>query len=143
MRETDVSKCAKSAHLASIILRLASLGYTFNEEKDGWVIGFIIDKVTNQIKNETNFSEIPEGLYQIAVDMACGEFLMGKKASGDLDGFDIDLAVAILQKETQGDTSFSWAVDKTLSEEERLDCLIEHLLNYGKPQFLSFRRLKW
>ena len=126
-----------------IILRLASLGYTFNEEKDGWVIGFIIDKVTNQIKNETNLTQIPEGLYQIAVDMVCGEFLKAKKASGDLDNFDVDLNVALLSKETQGDTSFSWAIDKTLSAEERLNYLIDHLLNYGKPQFLAFRRFKW
>ena len=126
-----------------IIKRLDSLGYTFDEGKDGWVIGFIIDKVTNTIKNETNLTEIPEGLYQIAVDMACAEFLIAKKASGDLEGFNVNFAVAMLQKESQGDTSFTWAVDKTLSDEERLDFLIKHMLNYGKPQFLAFRRFKW
>ena len=126
-----------------IILRLASLGYTFDGEKDGWVIGFIIDKVTNTIKNETNLSEIPEGLYQIAVDMACGEFLKAKKASGDLGGFEINLDSAMLKQKSQGDTSFSFAVDKMQSAEERLDAVINHLLNYGKPQFLAFRRFKW
>jgi len=126
-----------------IIKRLEWLGYTFYKSKDGWVIGFIIDKVTNTIKNETNQSEVPEELYQIFIDMVCGEFLKAKKASGDLDGFDIDLAVVMLQKETQGDTSFSWAVDKALSDEQRLDYLIEYLLNYGKSQFLGFRRFKW
>jgi len=126
-----------------IVKRLTSLGYTFNADKDGWVIGFVIDKVTNLIKNETNLAEIPEGLYQIAVDMICGEFLKAKKASGDLGGFVIDLNTAALQKESQGDTSFSWAVDKTQSAEERLDALIEHLLNYGRPQFLRFRRFLW
>jgi len=126
-----------------VIKRLTSLGYTFNEAKDGWVIGFVIDKVTNLIKNECNISEIPDGLYQIAVDMVCGEFLKAKKASGDLGGFAAELNSAALQKESQGDTSFSWAVDKTQSAEERLDSLIAHLLNYGKPQLLRFRRLIW
>ena len=126
-----------------IIQRLASLGYTFDEGKDGWVIGFLIDKVTNLIKNETNQTEIPEGLYQIAVDMVCGEFLKAKKASGDLEGFVVDLNLLTLSKETQGDTSFSWGADKVLSAEERLNYLIDHLLNYGKPQFLAFRRFRW
>jgi len=126
-----------------IIKRLASLGYTFNEDRDGWVIGFLVDKVTNTIKNETNLTEIPEGLHQIAVDMVCGEFLKAKKASGDLGGFEIDLDSAMLKQKSQGDTSFSFAVDKMQSAEERLDTVIDHLLNYGKPQFLAFRRLKW
>ena len=82
-------------------------------------------------------------MYQIAIDMACGEFLKAKIASGDLNGFIVDLNTMGLSKESQGDTSFSWATDKTLSEEERLNYLIEHLLNYGKPQFLAFRRFKW
>jgi len=126
-----------------IIQRLASLGYTFDEGKDGWVIGFLIDKVTNLIKNETNQTEIPEGLYQIAVDMVCGEFLKAKKASGDLGGFDLDLNSAALKQKSQGDTSFTFAVDKINSAEERLEAVIEHLLNYGKPQLLRFRRFVW
>ena len=126
-----------------IIKRLASLGYTFDEGKDGWVISFLIDKVTNLIKNETNLTEIPEGLYQIAVDMVCGEFLKAKKASGDLGGFDVDLDTALLQKKYQGDTSFTFAVDKINSAEERLDYLIHHLLNYGKLHFSHFRRFRW
>ena len=126
-----------------IIKRLASLGYTFDEEKDGWVIGFIIDKVTNLIKNEANIPEIPEGLHQIAVDMACGEFLKAKKASGDLGGFTVDLNSAALKQKAQGDTSFGFAVDQIKSAEERLEAVIDHLLNYGKPQLLAFRRFAW
>ena len=126
-----------------IIKRLASLGYTFNEDKDGWVIGFIIDKVTNLIKNEANIAEIPKGLHQIAVDMACGEFLKAKKASGDLGSFVADLNSAVLKQKSQGDTSFGFAVDKVMSAEERLDAVVDHLLNYGKPQILAFRRFVW
>jgi len=126
-----------------IIERLASLGYTFDEGKDGWVIGFLIEKVTNTIKNKTNLSEIPEGLYQVVVDMVCGEFLKAKKASGDLNGFAANLDVVALKQKSQGDTSVSFAVDKTMSAEERLEAVIDHLLNYGKPQFLRFRRFVW
>ena len=126
-----------------IIKRLASLGYKFNEDKDGWVFGFIIGKVTNLIKNEANISEIPEELHHVAVDMACGEFLKAKKASGDLGDFVVDLNSAALKQKVQGDTSFSFAVDKIQSAEERLEAVIDHLLNYGKPQFATFRRFLW
>ena len=126
-----------------IVKRLASLGYTFGELKDGWVIGFLIEKVTNLIKNETNQTEIPEGLYQIAVDMVCGEFLKAKKASGDLGGFVVDLNSAALKQKSQGDTSFTFAVDQINSAEERLEAVIVYLLNYGKPQLLRFRRFLW
>ena len=125
-----------------IINRLDSLSYTV-KERDNWLIGFIIDKVTNTIKNKTNTKEIPAGLRQIAIDMACGEFLKSKKASGDLDGFNIDIDAVMLSKQSQGDTSVSFAVDKTQSAEERLDALIEHLLNYGKSELMRFRRFIW
>jgi len=126
-----------------IIKRLASLGYTFNEDKDYWVIEFLIEKVTNTIKNETNQSEIPEALYQVAIDMVCGEFLKTKKASGELSGFVIDVNALTLKQKSQGDTSVSFAADKTMSAEERLNAAIDHLINYGKPQFLRWRRLVW
>ena len=126
-----------------IVKRLASLGYAFNVDVDGWVIGFLIDKVESFIKSEINILEIPEGLYEVAVDMACGEFLKAKKASGDLGGFVVDLNSAALKQKSQGDTSFTFAVDKIESAEERLDGVINHLLNYGKPQFASFRRFSW
>ena len=126
-----------------IIKRLEWLGYSFSEDKDGWILEFVIDKVTNTIKNETNLAEIPQGLHQITVDMTCAEFLKAKKASGDLDGFIVDLNETMLSKESQGDTSFSWGTDKVMSSEERLNYIIEHLLNYGKPQFLAFRRFRW
>ena len=125
------------------IKRLESLGYSFEEKKDGWVVGFIIDKVSNLIKNEINQSEIPKDLYQVFGDMVCGEFLKAAKASGNLEGFSVDLDSAVLKQKSQGDTAFTFATDKINSAEERLDAVIEHLLNYGKPQLLAFRRFNW
>ena len=122
--------------------RLESLGYTA-EATDKWAIDFIIEKVTNTIKNECNVGKIPEGLHQIAVDMVCGEFLMMKKASGQLDGFEVDLNTAGLKQLQEGDTNVVFAVDSIASPEQRLDALIKHLMNYDRKQFATYRRLKW
>jgi|GEM_PF-195513 len=127
----------------SIKQRLAFFGYKFNAIRDDFALVFLIGKVENTIKNETNLDQVPEGLYHVAVDMVVAEFLKAKKASGDLGDFDYDLNATALTKESQGDTSFSWGADKVMSAEERLDYLIEHLLNYGKLQFLRFRRFVW
>ena len=127
---------------ADIIKRLASLGYVF-DSADDWVLNFIVDKVTNTIKNECNVIEIPDGLHQIAVDMVCGEFLMMKKGSGQLDGFEVDLDSAALKQIQEGDTSVSFAIEAVASPEKRLDALISYLMNYGRSQFITYRRLKW
>lgn len=122
--------------------RLESLGYTLNDS-DKWMIEFMLEKVTNTIKNDCNVSAIPEGLHQIAVDMVCGEFLFAKKQSGQLGGFNVELSSAILKQTQSGDTNVVFAFDGIQTPEQRLDAVIKYLMNYGRGQFASYRRLKW
>jgi len=120
-----------------IVKRLASFGYTVKEPDDNWVLQFLIGKVTNEIKNECNVCKIPAGLHYVAVDMVCGEFLNSKKGTGQLEGFDVEAAVKQVK---EGDTSITFAVgDNSIT----LDGFIYFLMNYGKSQFITFRRLKW
>jgi len=116
--------------------RLAEFGYTVMPE-DETLIGFIIVKVENHIKNQCNILAVSEGLHEIAVDMAVGEFLLFKKASGQLTGFDLDSAAKSIQ---EGDTSITFA-DGT--PEKRLDSLISYLVNHGDGAMASFRRVRW
>ena len=51
-----------------VIKRLDSLNYKVNEEKDSFVLKFIIDKVEQDIKNKTNQSEVPSGLHFVFVE---------------------------------------------------------------------------
>ena len=53
--------------------RLRSFGYEV-QDGDEAIIAFSIQKVENTIKNDCNVSSIPDGLENIAVDMAAGEF---------------------------------------------------------------------
>lgn len=122
--------------------RLVSFGYTPKQE-DEFSITFCVEKVRNTIKNETNCQDIPDGLEHIAVDMAIGEFLLGKKTFAPDDLSTIDLSVAVKQIQT-GDTNTVFGVgESTLTPEQRLDNFINYLLIYRKSEFNSFRRLRW
>lgn len=128
--------------LDDVIERLASFGYTVTEA-DSWVLTFIIEKVENHIKNSCNILIIPDGLYQIAVDMAVGNFLFQKKAvdADSLAGIDLSAAVKQIQ---EGDTSVTYAVGEgSRTPEQRLDGVISWLMTYGEKDFVKYRCISW
>lgn len=122
--------------------RLVSFGY---ELKDGdeIILNFSIQKVENTIKNDCNTPSIPDGLVNIAVDMAVGEFLTAKKtfSPGDITGLDLDFAVKQIQT---GDTNTVFATGEgSLTAEQRLNNFLNYLLTYGRDEFSCYRKLKW
>ncbi|MCH5186827.1 MAG: hypothetical protein J1F63_00385 [Oscillospiraceae bacterium] len=122
--------------------RLTALGYTLKDADDA-IVSFSTEKVRNLIMSDCNVPDVPEGLFYIAVDMAAGEFLRAKKtfAPDDLEGFDLGLAVSQIQ---EGDTNISFGgSDAAQSDEQRLNALIDHLINDGRGQFAAFRRIRW
>lgn len=122
--------------------RLQSLGYTV-KDSDDIAINFAMQKVENTIKNDCNVSSIPAGLENIAIDMVVGEFLMSKKtfAPNDLLNFNLDSAIKQIQ---EGDTNISFAVGEgSKTDEQRLDSFIDYLLNYGRDEFITYRRFRW
>ena len=120
--------------------RLASFDYK-DTEADSWMLTFLIQKVENHIKNICNISTIPEELLNIVVDMVVGEFLLNKKSMGNLEGFDLEAAIKQIQ---EGDTSITYAIGEgDLTPEQRLDLLIDHLMNRGKNEIISHRCIKW
>lgn len=128
--------------VASVASRLESLDYEVREA-DSASLAFCVEKVRSTIKNEINWQDVPEGLVHIAIDMACGEFLKGLMtfAPDALSGFDLDAAVKRIQT---GDTTTEFAVgDGSQTDEQRLTAFVNYLLNYGKDEFNSFRRLRW
>jgi len=122
--------------------RLQSMGYAV-KDSDDITINFAMQKVENTIKNDCNISAIPEGLMNIAIDMVVGEFLMSKKtfAPNDLLNLNLDSAIKQIQ---EGDTNISFAVGEgSKTDEQRLDSLIDYLLNYGRDEFITYRRFRW
>lgn len=130
--------------LTDITERLLSLGYTV-VQGDNWVLEYISSKVESSIKGDcgvydplTLAIKIPDELHQIAVDRVCGEFLHSKKASGALVGFDLTATVKTIQ---EGDIKVDFG--GSLTPEQRLDALINYLLNQGKGDIASHRKIKW
>lgn len=120
--------------------RLASFDYEV-VESDEYMLTFLIQKVENHIKNITNCFRVPEGLFNVAVDMVVGEFLLNKKSIGSLEGFNLETAIKQIQ---EGDTSITYAIGEgDLTPEQRLDLLIDYLMNRGKNELLSYRCIKW
>lgn len=118
---------------------LAALGVT--GAADDPLLDIVIRNVQYRVQNETNQSELPEGLVSVAVYMAVGEYLNMKKVSGQLDGFDLDAAIKQIQ---EGDTNTVFAIgDGSSTPEQRLDALISYLINGRTREFYRFRRFVW
>ena len=123
----------------AVLNRLTSLGYPPNEA-DAWEISFVMLDVENRIKNSCNTTSIPEGLFNIAVDMTCGQFLMIRKNSGRLEISDLDLSGAIASI-SEGDVSISFDTNST--DEQKFNQLVNYLMTKGEGDFICYRRLKW
>lgn len=121
--------------------RLRTLGYTQLSDTDEGLILYLAEKTTQRITSYCNIPAVPEELRAIWLDMLCGEFLLTKKQSGTLEGFDLDDAVKQIR---EGDTSVTYAIGEgSKTPEERLDSLISYLIDTAYGSLGAYRRLKW
>lgn len=109
---------------------------------DDLLLDIALNNVQWRIKNLSNLSEIPEGLESLAVSMAVGEYLNMKKCSGQLEGFDLDAAA--MKSIQEGDTNITFALGEGSSTpEQRLNSLIDYLINGRIGEIYRYRRLVW
>jgi hypothetical protein len=109
---------------------------------DDPLLDIALNNVQWRIKNLSNLSEIPEGLESLAVSMAVGEYLNMKKCSGQLEGFDLDAAA--VKSIQEGDTNITFALGEGSSTpEQRLNSLIDYLINGRIGEICRYRRLVW
>lgn len=109
---------------------------------DDPLLDIALNNVQWRIKNLSNLSEIPEELESMAVSMAVGEYLNMKKCSGQLEGFDLDAAA--VKSIQEGDTNITFALGEGSSTpEQRLNSLIDYLINGRIGEIYRYRRLVW
>lgn len=134
MTKTSLSESFYEA----VLKRLVSFGYTLKED-DSWLICFAMQKVENHIKNSCNTTGVPDGLFNVAVDMVCGEFLFTKKQTGQLEIADLDFDGAFTSIK-EGDTQVNFGGS---SDEEKFDQMVNYLLHHGEGDFVCYRKIRW
>lgn len=123
-----------------VIAMLTALGVTGAAEDP--LLDIVISNVQYRVQNETNRKDMPEGLVSVAVSMAVGEYLNMKKCSGQLEGFDLDAAA--VKSIQEGDTNITFALGEGSSTpEQRLNSLIDYLINGRIGEIYRYRRLVW
>lgn len=122
-----------------VISMLTALGVTGATTDP--LLDILLQNVQQRILNKTNQSVIPEGLESVAVYMAVGEYLNMKKTVGQLTGFDLDAAIKQVQ---EGDTNTVFAIGEgSLTPEQRLNGLIDYLINGRSDELYRYRKLVW
>lgn len=124
--------------IAEIKERLTSLGYTVTDADDK-SIGFLLNKVEQNIKHWCNIDEVPDCLKYVVIERVCGEFLLEKASFNQLD----ETLVDTLVKTTKiGDTEIQFQVGATTP----LDILrsqCKNMTSCGLSDLKAHRRLSW
>ena len=123
----------------SVVLRLVSFGYTPTDE-DAWMIAFTVKGTVNHVLNEINHTKVPDGLFEVVVDMICGEVLNAKFCSGQLDMTNLDLD-GMIESVAEGDTTVSFDADG--SDEAKLKGLLSWLIQGKGSDLLCYRKMRW
>ena len=123
----------------AVLKRLVSFGY-YPKEDDGWTVCFAMQKVENHIKSSCNTTSVPDGLFNVAVDMVCGEFLFAKKQTGKLKLDDLDLDGAITSIK-EGDIQVNFGNGS--SDAEKFNEFLNYLMHHREGDFVCYRKLKW
>ncbi len=123
-----------------VVTLLAALGVAGAAENP--LLDLVINQVQWRIKNLTNLQEVPEGLVGLAVQMAAGEFLSMMKGSGQLEGFELEEAA--IKQIQEGDTNTVFSVgDGSYTPEQRLNSLIDFLINGQIGEIYRYRKMVW
>lgn len=117
--------------------RLQALGFT--TIPTGTELNFSKNRAESYIKSFCNISEIPQALYYVWCDIACGYFLQDGLLLNNIS--DIDLSVGVEKSITEGDVSVTY--DGSTSQEDKTKNLIENLLNGHNSELIKYRKLVW
>ena len=139
----NISKINTSSQkelIEMVLRRLISFNYQLKED-DSWLLAFAIQKVEHHIKDYCNITTLPVGLFNVTTDKVCGEFLQSKFATGQLEIAELDFGEAVKSVQ-EGDTTVQFASGAN-SDTDKIQLLINGLINGNEGDLVCYRRLKW
>ena len=134
LNDTNLTTMVKA-----VVERLVSFGFSPADE-DAWMIAYTTKGTVNHVLNEINHKTVPEGLFEVVVDMICGEVLNAKFLVGQLDLESLDLN-GMVRSVKEGDTTVEFSVED--SDEAKLKSLLSWLMNGKGCDLLCYRRMRW
>jgi len=137
---TEQSTSFSASFLQEVTDMISALGITLTDGDD-YLLSYAAGYVEQEIKNACNVSEVPEGLYKVTVGLIVSRFLSGKRAKKQLAADTLDFSPA-LKELSEGDTKMVWDTSSGSTPEQRLDLFIG-ILESGRNQFITYRRLRW
>lgn len=123
----------------AVVERLVSFGY-IPTDSDGWLIAYSIKGTVNHVLNQINHQTVSEGLFEVVVDMVCGEVLNAKFTSGQLEMDSLDLD-GMIQSVKEGDTQVNFSAEG--SDESKLKSLLSWLIQGKGCDLLCCRKMRW
>lgn len=123
-----------------ITKRLASIGYTYVEATDAFALELTYKKVEERILHACNIAAVPDCMEAEIIDAVCGEFLAGKKATGQLTGIETE---AIVKAITEGDVKVEFATGNNTGADDIFNAFVVKLATIDPEAILAHRRLVW
>ncbi len=125
--------------IEKIVYRLGQIGYDVSNDERS-LIASEIDKTEAFIKSSCNVMEIRGELENVLIERVCGNFLFMIKNSGRFSGVDND---GFVKEILEGDVKVVFDENSVLSQEQRIDKIIDYLMGYGEDIIISKRCVCW
>lgn len=140
---TSINEILKDTTLTTftetVVQRLVSFGF-IPADADSWMIAYNTKGTVNHVLNQINHQTVPDGLFEVVVDMICGEVLNAKFLSGQLDLTALDLSGAV-ESVREGDTQVTFSAGE--SDSAKAQELFRWLMNGKGCDLLCYRKMRW
>lgn len=136
---SKINTTSQKELIEMVLRRLVSFNYQLKED-DSWLLAFVIQKVESHIKTYCNITTLPVGLFNVTTDKVCGEFLQSKFTTGQLEITELDFT-GVVKSVQEGDTTVQF--DSGASDTDKIQQLINGLINGSEGDLVCYKRLKW
>lgn len=137
---TDMGSGLPEPFCRMVCRRLEAAGYGDWDATRMFTLAFSIRKAETEVLDYCHIDTVPQRLYAMLCDRACGQYLHALRQTGklELDGLDLS---GVFTSLSEGDVKIDF--DKGTSDGTRLDVLLERMMHSGKDQLQCYRKIRF